>query len=1257
MHNREDRYKKITAREALLQLETRLAEGLAAPGYSGAAVNIFGRPVVSFSPADLSALAGMAASGLRIAMILPAGKAAPGRQQLDLFVRQHLPAVLYMTIGDPDGGPLPLHRRYRRLADSGFIQLFAANAQQAVDLGLIARRITERALIPALVIIDSADAQAVELPTGEQLRQWLGSPDEPLPAPTPAQQIIFGEQRRRLPNWYNYDLPALLGPAKKSRGLAMESAAQQYYFYRHLPAITGEAFRAFGQLTGRHYGMLDTYRTEKADYLLLTQGAPSDTARVAVDRMRSEHRLRAGTVHLLARRPFPAEELSQLLSGKKGVTVLEATTERENGPLFTEVAAALQPLGKRAPQLFSGQFGAAVTVETLLAVFDNMTRRGAERRHLLLEIDFAHERSSSPQHEILLQAIRRSYPHYEEETIGAIAEEPDEATPLPTLAPPLAIRQYRDQGPPYSRLSRFYHDTASFYETGELSRLVADPFQAIPNVPAATANFGGQAAGRKQMPVFSAADCSGCGDCFTYCPHAAIPPLALGPEVLLRDAMALAAQRGAVVTQLTPVVRNLAKLAAQIIRKTETPIQTVDDFLPTAFQQLTKKMKLSGDKLEKLQTEFTELMVTIRFLPVAVTDTFFHQREQVEKGSGELFTLAVDPHACTGCGLCAQVCEPQALTMQEQTPERLQSTETAFRRWEKFSDTDPETIRRFIHNADYPSFAALLLSRNFYLSTTGGSRSEQGAPAKAAFHLIAAVAESVTQPRQVKLAERAGALIDALSALVHTSLSEALPKGNYEELFHTLREAGGRRVHLDELVGQMGAREHLRVVNTAVLERQVALLEALKALRWELTEGPSGTGRARFGLFGAGPLPAWTNEYPYNTFTGPILLDEGIDATAALGLVQGQLRHVLDQVRLLRRGRLETEGAYQPAIHDKQIARLQWEDLGQEERDLLPPLLLLTTRQWMSEQAPLRLQRLLCSTMPVKLILLDDGTLPAGSTPATSLAAAQSLLLAAAAARQAFVLQAPFDASDALFNKLLDGLRRPGPALFHLLAADHLAFDAPPQPWPHLNTLGWKARHSPFLLFDPRPKIEERIRWTLGPNPDADHDWTTTPWPGREGVLYTITYADWLVRQQAWQDHFLPAEEGDDKLVPLANYLYLPPTDRHDRRPIVLRPRSDGSIETVIASTAVVEATTAALQNWRYWRETTAAERTASPTLRRAVEQKLNAQHEAALTALRNEYEARLAKREAEIMKKAKERLRDKLVTLARDHDKTKTEP
>ena len=65
-------------------------------------------------------------------------------------------------------------------------------------------------------------------------------------------------------------------------------------------------------------------------------------------------------------------------------------------------------------------------------------------------------------------------------------------------------------------------------------------------------------------------------------------------------------------------------------------------------------MALSGDRLDKAKEEVNILISCIGDFPLAATESFFHQREVMENGTGELFSLAVDPLSCASLDLFSE---------------------------------------------------------------------------------------------------------------------------------------------------------------------------------------------------------------------------------------------------------------------------------------------------------------------------------------------------------------------------------------------------------------------------------------------------------------------------------------------------------------------------------------------------------------------------------------------------------------------------
>lgn len=1065
-------------------LEQAICEGLycGKPKSSERPAHLFGRQCERFHSGSLSALAALAGSGLRTAAFLDGPSMTAHLTLLQEAARRHVPMVVHVPV-IPDPAP------------AGWFQVVVTTAQEAIDWTLMAHKISELALVPAVVAFQPSGAEQPGLLHNNDIRQFLGNPEDWIASSTPAQRLLFGKNRRRIPNWYHFDFAALVGAEKDAEAAVLEDAARLRFFERHLPEIASGVAAEFASFSGRTYSAVHTHLMSDAEYVVLVQGPGFRQAVAAADRLRKE-KVRAGCLHLNILNPFPEKELTELLSGVKAFTVLEPVGGENK--LAARVEALIERVGKRTPYVYSGLGKGHWAEESIYAAFRNMLPDGRRNQSFFLDIPFTKSSSSIPSHEVLLHAISREYPGIEEETLIPVAtgkEKPAPAAPSPGL--PQAIMRHKDQGPPYSKLSRFFHDTAAFYNQSGHSSGTADPFQALPVVPAETGLFADFSANRNQLPLLSPEKCTGCGACMVHCPHSALPALALRMENLLKAGMDIAAANGAPAASLTPMIKNLAKLAGQ-----EGDLRKA---LPEAFGKLAAQMKLEGEKLQTAQADLERLM--------AALDDYQGFPAAAFREGGELFSLLVNPHSCTACGVCVEVCPEDALAMTGQTPDLLETYARRFRLWEQLPDTASDTIERLNRDHDYDPFAALLLSRHFSQAMAGGSATEEGAPAKAIMRLVTATAESAVQPHYLNWISELDQLADSLGQNIHAKLSSALPSDDSAALRKALLEAKGKKVPLDELVGNLGEGNRLQIVDTAMLQRKIQLESNLKDLRWALADGPAGTGRARYGLVICTADLPWLKEYPYQPFSAPVWVCDPQNGMAEVqGLILGQMRNLLDELRLVRRARLEIRDAYRADIHDAQIAALSWDDLDEKERRLLPPTLVVADAQNLSGAGMRQILELLSSGWPVKIALLGDGlTLPGGRASGV-----EGLLFAAMNLRKPLVFQGNMKARRRFFKGLAAGLQSAGPALFHLLAPKPEQHNIPASRWPELYHIALKSRAFPTVLFEPRPDMAFFSEgFSLKGNPPEE-----------------LPFSAWLQTQRAWNEQPAGPEVAEAALRP-----------------------------------------------------------------------------------------------------------------------------
>ena len=354
------------------------------------------------------------------------------------------------------------HDEYHDIAGAGLFQMFAANAQEVADFSLLAHRIAEQSLVPGVCAQDyyrtSHAMQQVLLPEQELVTRFIGASGDTIASPTPAQSLLFGEQRRRIPLLLDQDHPAGTGAVQDHESFFKAVAAQRPFFYEHLTAIVDAAFAEFAELTGRHYGPVTACRVDDAEYLIIAQGAVCEEVIAAVDLLRASG-VRAGLIKINLLRPFPGAELTHLLKGRRAVTVLERTEQplAEDLPLMREVRSALDKAQENGsirgdtkpwpdyqsyrqssdrPTMFSGVYGVGTVIPALhdlTAVYRNMTvGDNGSRRFFVGEI-FTQPERRFPHLQTLQQQLNRDYPGLARLSVSAGTDPPPPARQFPSV--------------------------------------------------------------------------------------------------------------------------------------------------------------------------------------------------------------------------------------------------------------------------------------------------------------------------------------------------------------------------------------------------------------------------------------------------------------------------------------------------------------------------------------------------------------------------------------------------------------------------------------------------------------------------------------------------------------------------------------------------------------------------------------------------------------------------------------------------------
>lgn len=220
--------------------------------------------------------------------------------------------------------------------DTGWMQYYCMNNQEILDQVILAYKVAEQLLVPAMVCFDgfrlSHTMMPVHIPDQEQVDAFLPPYQPPYrldpEKPVNINPVVMTDP---LPGPDGDVCPSYMGFRRRLQE-AHESAFQ----------VIAEAGRTFDKFFGRSYEEpLYCYRTEDAKILFLTMGSLSSEASEAADALR-ERGLAIGVVGIRVFRPFPAKILAQIAGRADALIVLEkAISYGYEGALATEAKAAL----------------------------------------------------------------------------------------------------------------------------------------------------------------------------------------------------------------------------------------------------------------------------------------------------------------------------------------------------------------------------------------------------------------------------------------------------------------------------------------------------------------------------------------------------------------------------------------------------------------------------------------------------------------------------------------------------------------------------------------------------------------------------------------------------------------------------------------------------------------------------------------------------------------------------------------------------
>ena len=252
------------------------------------------------------------------------------------------------------------------LLDHGWIQVYAENNQEALDLALMAYAVAEDPAVrtPVMVNLD-----------GFALTHTYETVD----VPAPEQADAFLPPYDGVGNRFDFDHPTNIGYS------AGPEYNRYYKYWEHrdmmnAPAVIERVEARFATVFGRRYsGMIETVACDDADFIIVTLGSTAGLVRSVIEQLRAEG-VRVGLVRIRYLRPMPSALVVEALRGAKAVGVLEQDISfGAEGTVCTNVDAALHQAGVMVPTYnFVGGLGGDDISEAQVAGIFRVLQQAAE---------------------------------------------------------------------------------------------------------------------------------------------------------------------------------------------------------------------------------------------------------------------------------------------------------------------------------------------------------------------------------------------------------------------------------------------------------------------------------------------------------------------------------------------------------------------------------------------------------------------------------------------------------------------------------------------------------------------------------------------------------------------------------------------------------------------------------------------------------------------------------------------------------------
>ena len=313
----------------------------------------------------MSTCVGAAAAGARVMTATSSQGLALMHEVLYIASGMRLPIVM-PVVNRALSAPINIHGDHSDSMgsrDAGWLQIYCKNAQEAYDTTIMAVRIAEHpdVRLPVMVCYDgfitSHALTSIELLADEAVREFVGKPKPQHPLLDLAHPVTYGPLA--LFDYY------------------FEMKRQQAEGMFQAPRAILDVAEEYARLSHRYYGLVEEYRLDGAEMVVVLLSSAASTMEVVVDELRAAG-VPVGLLRVRTYRPFPRAEILAALAKARAVAVLDRADApgAGNGPVGGDVRSALYE-AERRPLFMNGIYGLGgrdTGPEQLRAVVERLQR-------------------------------------------------------------------------------------------------------------------------------------------------------------------------------------------------------------------------------------------------------------------------------------------------------------------------------------------------------------------------------------------------------------------------------------------------------------------------------------------------------------------------------------------------------------------------------------------------------------------------------------------------------------------------------------------------------------------------------------------------------------------------------------------------------------------------------------------------------------------------------------------------------------------